>query len=97
MSGAFCFVQYKFYRYLHFKSRMRIHLSKPSNFVLKICANIQKTIFMVENNQISLNFPIGCCIILFRIHEIILINQLYFSRYYKNRNLADTFTRQERR
>ena len=89
MSGAFCFV--------HSKRRMRIHLSKPSNFVLKICANIQKTIFMVENNQISLNFPIGCCIILFRIHEIILINQLYFSRYYKNRNLADTFTRQERR
>lgn len=89
MSGAFCFVQYKFYRYLHSKNRMRIHLSKPSNFVLKICANIQKTIFMVENNQISLNFPIGCCIILFRIHEIILINQLYFSQYYKNRDLAD--------
>lgn len=97
MSGAFCFVQYKFYRYLHSKSRMRIHLSKPSNFVLKICANIQKMLSMVENSQIILNFPIGCCIILFRIHEIILINQLYFSRYYKNRNLADMFTRQERR
>ena len=50
MSGIFYFVQYKFYRYLHFKSRMRIHLSKPSNFVLKICANIQKTISMVENS-----------------------------------------------
>ena len=94
MSGAFCFVQnwknIDFSKYSHSKSGVWIHLSKPSNFVLKICANIQKKIFMVENNQIILNFQIECCKILFRIHEIILINQLYFSRYYKNRNLADT-------
>ena len=88
MSGAFCFVQnwinIDFSKYSHSKSGVWIHLSKPSNFVLKICANIQKMLSMVENSQIILNFPIKCCIILFRIHETTLINLLYFCWYYKS-------------